>query len=301
MSDTILQSAAKAEDVQVPESQDSSEVASLTPVTETIQSTEQPVDDVADKNVVSVEVPTSASIPEIENVKPSAISIPHVDVSTLIAEQVQQTASDLLAGQDQDTTALIAEATAAAIEAGSTLDDDVTAAAHAAALAAASAAFEIEASGTVVMNSTEDVMEGSTAAEKKNEQRRKRYREKTLDDGNNSRTDSKRSTGSSHSDLLASRRLKDRERYANMTPEQRMIYNAKRREQYHRQNEISRMKRRERERIRYHTLSPDKSKERNARRAKLERERYQRLKPEDLEGKARITQQIKHITAGNKT
>jgi hypothetical protein len=72
-----------------------------------------------------------------------------------------------------------------------------------------------------------------------------------------------------------------------MTPEQRQIYNAKRREQYHRQTDNSRVKRRERERSRYHSLNNDAAKERNARRARLERERYQKLTGDDLESKNR--------------
>lgn len=86
----------------------------------------------------------------------------------------------------------------------------------------------------------------------------------------------------SHEQHLASRRQKDRERYASMTKDQREAYNKKRREQYHRQSEDSRRKRRERERSRYHSLSVDKAKERNARRAALERERYKRLSPAEL-------------------
>jgi hypothetical protein len=69
----------------------------------------------------------------------------------------------------------------------------------------------------------------------------------------------------------------------NPSAEQRQVYNAKRREQYHRQSEISRQRRRERERARYHALQSDAAKDRNSRRAKLERERYQRLTPEELE------------------
>lgn len=64
---------------------------------------------------------------------------------------------------------------------------------------------------------------------KKNEQRRKRYREKTLEEEAEDNKPAK--TSQSHEDQLASRRLKDRQRYASMTPEQRQIYNAKRREQ----------------------------------------------------------------------
>ncbi len=89
-------------------------------------------------------------------------------------------------------------------------------------------------------------------------------------------------TSMSHEQHLASRRQKDRERYASMTKDQREAYNKKRREQYHRQSEDSRRKRRERERNRYHSLSSDKAKERNARRAALERERYKKLSPAEL-------------------
>lgn len=81
---------------------------------------------------------------------------------------------------------------------------------------------------------------------------------------------------------LASRRLKDRERYASMSEEQREEYNHKRREQYHRQSEESRKRRRERERERYHSLPPEQAKERNVRRATLERERYKRLSADEL-------------------
>ncbi len=89
-------------------------------------------------------------------------------------------------------------------------------------------------------------------------------------------------SGKTHEQHLASRRQKDRDRYASMTNEQREAYNKKRREQYHRQSEISRKKRRERERNRYHSLTADKAKERNARRAALERDRYKKLTPAEL-------------------
>ena len=89
-------------------------------------------------------------------------------------------------------------------------------------------------------------------------------------------------TATSHEHHLASRRQKDRERYASMTKDQRESYNKKRREQYHRQSEDSRRKRRERERSRYHSLSVDRAKERNARRAALERERYKKLSSTEL-------------------
>jgi hypothetical protein len=86
----------------------------------------------------------------------------------------------------------------------------------------------------------------------------------------------------SHEEHLASRRQKDRERYASMSHEQRDVYNCKRREQYHRQSNTSRKKRRERERIRYHSLTMDRAKERNVRRASLERDRYKRLTADEL-------------------
>jgi len=86
----------------------------------------------------------------------------------------------------------------------------------------------------------------------------------------------------SHEQHLAHRRRKDRERYASMTEDQRESYNKKRRDQYHRQSEESRRKRRERERNRYHSLTADRAKERNARRAALERDRYKKLSPNEL-------------------
>lgn len=78
-----------------------------------------------------------------------------------------------------------------------------------------------------------------------------------------------------------------KERYSNMTPDQRQVYNSKRREQYHRQTENSRHRRRERERLRYHSMPKDMAKNRNERRAKLERERYQKLAPDELDSKNR--------------
>lgn len=125
--------------------------------------------------------------------------------------------------------------------------------------------------------------EDDEAQSKKNEQRRKRYREKSVEEETGANKITKKSQ--THEDQLAARRLKDRQRYANMNPEQRQIYNSKRREQYHRQSEASRQRRRERERARYHSLDLSAAKERNQRRAKLERERYQRLTPEELEAK----------------
>lgn len=109
------------------------------------------------------------------------------------------------------------------------------------------------------------------------------YDDDDLDDDD----DSPLKKGQTHESQLASRRQKDRQRYANMTPEQRQVYNAKRREQYHRQTDNSRVKRRERERSRYHSLNNDAAKDRNARRARLERERYQKLSGDELEHKNR--------------
>lgn len=82
--------------------------------------------------------------------------------------------------------------------------------------------------------------------------------------------------------LLAARRMKDRRRYATMSPTQRAAYNAHRRELYHKQGETARHRRRERERQRYHSLEGEDRKARNARRAKLERDRYQKLSKEEL-------------------
>eukprot|EP00984_Skeletonema_dohrnii_P026313 scaffold15645_cov98-Skeletonema_dohrnii-CCMP3373.AAC.2 len=82
--------------------------------------------------------------------------------------------------------------------------------------------------------------------------------------------------------ILAARRMKDRRRYATMSPTQRAAYNAHRRELYHKQGETARHRRRERERQRYHSLEGEDRKARNARRAKLERDRYQKLSKEEL-------------------
>lgn len=84
------------------------------------------------------------------------------------------------------------------------------------------------------------------------------------------------------SNSLEARRMKDRRRYATMSPTQRAAYNAHRRELYHKQGETARQRRRERERQRYHSLEGDDRKKRNARRAKLERDRYQKLSKEEL-------------------
>ena len=85
-----------------------------------------------------------------------------------------------------------------------------------------------------------------------------------------------------HSNTLEARRMKDRRRYATMSPTQRAAYNAHRRELYHKQGESARQRRRERERQRYHSLEGEDRKKRNARRAKLERDRYQKLSKEEL-------------------
>ena len=82
--------------------------------------------------------------------------------------------------------------------------------------------------------------------------------------------------------MLAARRMKDRRRYATMSPSQRAAYNAHRRELYHKQGETARHRRRERERQRYHSLQGEERKVRNARRAKLERDRYQKLSKDEL-------------------
>jgi hypothetical protein len=152
--------------------------------------------------------------------------------------------------------------------------------AAAAAAVAAVSAFETE------NNNAEAELDDADT--KKNEQRRKRYREKSVEDEADPPIKKQATTQASHEDQLASRRMKDRQRYAGMTPDQRQVYNAKRRDQYHhRQSENSRQKRRERERERYHSLENEDAKTRNTRRAKLERERYQRLDPESLEKKNR--------------
>lgn len=85
-----------------------------------------------------------------------------------------------------------------------------------------------------------------------------------------------------HGDLLQARREKDRKRYSSMSPQARASYNAHRRELYHKQGEAARKRRRERERERYHSLEGESKKDRNERRAKLERDRYNRLSKNDL-------------------
>ena len=60
------------------------------------------------------------------------------------------------------------------------------------------------------------------------ERRGKRTREDPSEDDGD---DKPKRNIPSHSDQLAQRRQKDRQRYASMTPDQRQIYNQKRREQ----------------------------------------------------------------------
>lgn len=151
----------------------------------------------------------------------------------------------------------------------------------AAAAVASTVTTEVDAATAAALSAGQD--DEDDPNKRINQDRRKRYREAKLED----EKDEPIKNSLSHESQLASRRLKDRQRYANMTPEQRQVYNSKRREQYHRQSEISRIKRRERERSRYHALTADLAKERNARRARLERERYQRLSPDELEQKNR--------------
>jgi hypothetical protein len=153
---------------------------------------------------------------------------------------------------DRDTEALIAQAAAAAVEAA-TNDVDVTAVAYAAALAVEEAANKAEEDA--------DHDEGN----------------KMDNPGENASNKVEQ-----HQGMLAVRRLKDRDRYAHMTTEQRNAYNKKRRDQYHKQSETTRTKKRERERYRYNSASPDAANKRNSRRAKLERERYAKLTSKDL-------------------
>lgn len=183
------------------------------------------------------------------------------------------------------THAMIAQAAAAAVEAA--VDVDVTAVANAAALAVEEAVANASKGGTSGSGKSDDEVltrSGTIAIGNK-----KRYRddEDTSSGQTFTGADGEDDPSKKHADHLAARRMKDRQRYANMTAEQRQVYNAKRREQYHRQSENSRQKRRERERHRYHALTSTDAKDRNARRAKLERERYQKLTPQELELKNR--------------
>lgn len=185
---------------------------------------------------------------------------------------------------EDDTSAMIAEATAAAIASATAVD---VIAVDAAALAAESAANLVDAAGVPV------VPLRPSHSDRKNEQRRKRYRERILDEevydeeAGEASKQRPRTASTCHGDHLASRRAKDRDRYANMTPEEREAYNARRRSQYGKQPSSTRQRRRERERIRYHNFSEDDTKERNARRAELERERYKKLSREVLDERNR--------------
>jgi len=186
---------------------------------------------------------------------------------------------------------MIAEAAAAAVAAVGDVQLAVDAAlaadrhdegATAAAVAAVAAAQANEISDATIAVGNESEIDADV---KKNEQRRKRYREKSVEEDYLQPEKKLKKKWETRDEELASRRLKDRERYAGMTPDQREEYNKKRREQYHKQSEISRQRRRERERERYHSLENDDAKNRNTRRAKLERERYQKLNQEQLEAK----------------
>lgn len=164
--------------------------------------------------------------------------------------------------------------------------------ATAAAIEAAAVEVDVSAAEDAAALGVHDTAE-ELQEESQKEHRRKRVRDKTSMKEEVEAKSPKNARGSgnakppTHEELLALRREKDRIRYASMSDEQRHQYNEKRREQYHRQNEISRQKRRERERNRYHALDNETAKERNERRAKLERERYQKLTPEELEEKNR--------------
>jgi hypothetical protein len=149
--------------------------------------------------------------------------------------------------EDPTTSALIAEAAAAAMGVELPVADvDITMAALAAAGDdhGATAAGATTATGA---DSSSIAAAGTTTTPKKTETRRnKRYREKADEEAADGKKTKAASAGSSvagsaspsqsHEESLAARRLKDRQRYANMTAEQRQQYNAKRREQYHRQN-----------------------------------------------------------------
>lgn len=203
--------------------------------------------------------------------------------------------------EDDDTQheAMIAEATAAALAASASNTVDVVAV-DAAALAAESAANLVDAAGVPVVSMH------ASSNDRKNEQRRKRYRERVLAEDYNyneetgettrRRTPREEGTGGATSSAddsttgdhsSASRRARDRERYANMTQEERDAYNARRRKQYTQQSDAVRQRRRQRERARYHSMPEDKVKERNAKRARLERERYKKMPKEVLEERNR--------------
>jgi hypothetical protein len=78
-----------------------------------------------------------------------------------------------------------------------------------------------------------------------------------------------------------------------MTPDQRLVHNVKHLDQYHRKSENSLQRKCKTDHEQYHSLGEEDTKTRNASRAKLARERYQRLRL-DPESKAKKTKAVKH-------
>lgn len=98
--------------------------------------------------------------------------------------------------------------------------------ATAAAVAAVAAAQANEISDATIAVGNESEIDADV---KKNEQRRKRYREKSVEEDYLQPEKKLKKKWETRDEELASRRLKDRERYAGMTPDQREQYNQKRR------------------------------------------------------------------------
>lgn len=98
--------------------------------------------------------------------------------------------------------------------------------ATAAAVAAVAAAQANEISDATIAVGNESEIDADV---KKNEQRRKRYREKSVEEDYLQPEKKLKKKWETRDEELASRRLKDRERYAGMTPDQREEYNKKRR------------------------------------------------------------------------
>jgi hypothetical protein len=143
------------------------------------------------------------------------------------------------AALDANNSALIAEAVGAAVrDVGAHVlnDADVTAAANAAAMEVVDEDMQ-ESLGLVPGHESIVSENDDDEAAKKNSQRRKRYREKYTEQEVEAAANqqhgvlAKKQKPQNHADVLAQRRQKDRERYANMTPEQRHEYNEKRRKQ----------------------------------------------------------------------
>lgn len=216
----------------------------------------------AEETVDAVAAAVASQVPTMPPVSVSVIPNPQ----DLLVEAAAQHAA---AAAANDASAAAAAAAASSILAPSEISAEVTAAAAAAAASLNGFSGGVGESDLMLSNEIAQTVLDAAGPDGQMQ-------------GDHDPNDPNRPPNFSHEQHLASRRMKDRERYASMTPDQREIYNSKRREQYHRQSEASRKKRRERERTRYHSLTQCDAKDRNVRRAALERERYKKLDPGEL-------------------